>query len=67
MLYSVSGDLRPVRKWASNRKGCTVDSHSEDAWDVKFVADDEDDFVEMCDENDIEYEFLADGTGSLDC
>lgn len=67
MLYSVSGDLRPVRKWIANHKGSSAVRHSEDEWDVRFIADDEDDFVEMCDDNDVEYEYLADGTGSLDC
>ena len=66
MLYSVSGDLRPVRKWISMHKASIADRHSEDEWDVKLTAEDEDEFTDMCDENDVECVFLSDGTGSPD-
>lgn len=67
MLYSVSGDLRPVRKWISTHKASVVDRHSEDEWEVKILDEDEEDFVDMCDNSDVECEFLSDCRGTFDC
>ncbi len=67
MLFLVSGDLRPVRTWISAHKASIPERYSEDEWEVKIVDEDEEDFVDMCDDNDVECEFLSDGRGTFDC